>query len=63
MNVNPNFDARLAAFTSASAAGSSATAPFERDVADAIGFLAQSIEQLNLKLDAILAAQNKLLQR
>lgn len=63
MNINPRFDYRLAAWSSAGSAKSAATTEHERQLADAVGYLVQAIEQLNTKLDAVLIAQTKLLQR
>ena len=62
MNVNPNFDFRMMAWSCAGSAKTAATTEHERQLADAVGYLAQSIEQLNQKLDAVLLAQRKLLQ-
>lgn len=57
MDVDPSFDARLAAFTAASSARNRAMTAFEEHLADSVGYLVQAVEQLDRKLDAVLAAQ------
>lgn len=63
MNVSPSFDARLMAWSSAGTAKAHATTESDRQLADAVAYLAQSIEQLNMKLDQVLIGQAKLLNR
>lgn len=59
MNVDPSFDARLAAYEAASSARNRAMTAFEEHLGDAMVYLVQAIEQLNGKLDAVLAAQRE----
>ncbi|MFC0672982.1 hypothetical protein [Brachybacterium hainanense] len=56
MDVDPAFDARRAAYDAATAASGRAMTAFEEHLAAAVVALAISHEQLNLKLDALLAA-------
>lgn len=57
MDVDPSLDARLAAYKAASSASNRAMTAFEEHLAEAVMYLVQSVEQLNGKLDAVLAAQ------
>lgn len=59
MKVDPSLDTRQAAYEAASAARGRAMTAFEEHLGDAVMCLAQSIEQLNQKLDAIQGADGK----
>lgn len=63
MNVSPNFDTRLMAWSEAQSASRDATTGHEKHLAEAVGYLAQAVEQLNFKLDTVLAGQRNIAER
>lgn len=57
MSGDPTYEARLALHEAAGAARDRAMTSFEEHLGDAMIHLAQVVDHLNSKLDAVLAAQ------